>query len=1399
MAERVGREPGAAAAAGERDGMPHETVDPGERDGAPHGAVDPVEREGAPLGALAPGEQVGVRPHGQDALADAYAGKRVLLIGATGFLGGVTLSMLLARCPGIGRVFVLMRRSPGLSAAQRFRDRVLPSPVFDPIRARWDALQDRVTVLEGDLTRPDLGLDAASWSELAGQAAGASAPGEPGGPDGAGGAGESGLDLILNCAGLVEFEAPLDQAYRTNVLGVRHLLEVARRTGAHLVHVSTCFVAGSAAGFRPETVASGFFPRQEEAPYLDFDPEREVRDIEAELARVSSAVEEQAAQASYREQALERFRTQNAGLPSPSALQTAARRLQRDDLRARLVEAGRRRASFWGWPNVYTYSKSIGEQLIAASEGVKWSIARPAIIESALRFPEPGYNLNATTSAPLVMLALGGFRLAPARPDLVLDIVPVDVVASGILAIGAAALGAPGLERAASWTGPAGNVYQIGTSDVNPCRIDRVIELIGLYLHEREAAGNRGLFQSLWKTNREPDLVDRQAFEARTRRMEAFWSSLARLADDLRGRAEHPLLRALLGQIAERAGRTAEDLDKARSLWELFLPFSHDHDYLFESAAMRRLWAALGEPQDLETLDWRSYWLDVHIPGLRKHVLSESFGKQLKPVATLVSLPERIEAVARTDPYRAALTLSTDSDVRTLTYGEIWARAEAVAEALRELQAAGVTIAVDPQGHWIVGLLAAQLAGLEAILSDSPERAGAISRPARFASLELGEAGFDLKVGRRRRRGDFRAIRPGKAARMANLGPSALSGAAAVRWANEQEPVAARELARRLAEIGGWLSLEPTDSVLAPCSAPPGILLAPLYAQAELWIVPDERLPSELGHGGATRAVLTEDPVPEPGRVRAALDLAPQAGRRRLRSLLGRGIPVVPVRAEGLAASRLPDPEETGGDRLLEKGDGYHSLKALLSDDPEVEEALVMAHQAFIRPSLERFSTLREMVDHMQRRLRDLNARVPAADRLQALILTLGPLPDPPGTDSWEERTDWIRITPRSSRADWSGFPDDRIPLENLEDETVRLLRGWLDARSLAFVLAHHREGPRTYDRLLLLERVMVAMRRQGRPFNAQAFLQRYEQEAERTRSLEYRVGFEVGKAIQQWRKWHETEDPEGLLLPRAVTEPVKKGLGMATHAFFALAMDVSVRGQAYIPAQGSFVVVANHSSHLDTGVVKHALGAWGERIRALAAKDYFFGSAPRRFLAHHFTRLIPTDRQAVTTEWIKRSREALAEGDCILIFPEGTRTSDPAVGTFKASLGTLLRACRAPVLPIYIHGTHEILPKGTFLPRGRKIRVHIGPLIPYAVLEERTAHAAGTLARDREMAELVRRAVAGLEREDFFWLEQPPGRRVPALHDGMPPGDDRLSDDDPSGPGPVGGHPDGFDPGGPR
>ena len=108
---------------------------------------------------------------------------------------------------------------------------MLASPPFDPVRARHGAqtekfLLEKCKVVPGDISAPLLGLSPRTWPELE----------------------RTGVDVLLNCAGLVTFNPSLELAIAVNTLGAQHAAQLALRLGAPLVHVSTCFVAGERRG-----------------------------------------------------------------------------------------------------------------------------------------------------------------------------------------------------------------------------------------------------------------------------------------------------------------------------------------------------------------------------------------------------------------------------------------------------------------------------------------------------------------------------------------------------------------------------------------------------------------------------------------------------------------------------------------------------------------------------------------------------------------------------------------------------------------------------------------------------------------------------------------------------------------------------------------------------------------------------------------------------------------------------------------------------------------------------------------------------------------------------------------------------------------------------------------------
>src|SRR3954454_21307485 len=395
-------------------------------------------------------------------VAETLRGKRILFVGATGFVGKVALSMFLCRYPDIGKLFVLVRPGAGSSSEDRFFRKVAASPTFDPIRERWgdgtDAfLREKVVPLAGDVARPMLNFNDETLAKI------------------------GKLDVIINCAGLVSFNPSLETALRINVLGPKHVLEVARKTGAAVIHISTCFVAGNRDGevWEDEPLV-GYFPRKDRGDGTqtdtlrddDFSVELEIADCQRIIDQIKSRADDRAHVSEFRDKGTARLRSEGRDEDDERTLKVAVQRERKMWIAEKLTALGMERAQHWGWPNTYTYTKSLGDQVCAAAQkdGVRPCIVRPAIVESSVRYPFPGWNEGFTTSAPLAFLAIKGYRTYPAGDGSTLNIIPVDLVASGLI-----------MATAATVAGENDLVYQLGSSDLNPLYMKRAVELLGLF------------------------------------------------------------------------------------------------------------------------------------------------------------------------------------------------------------------------------------------------------------------------------------------------------------------------------------------------------------------------------------------------------------------------------------------------------------------------------------------------------------------------------------------------------------------------------------------------------------------------------------------------------------------------------------------------------------------------------------------------------------------------------------------------------------------------------------------------------------------------------------------------------------------------------------------------------
>ena len=198
-------------------------------------------------------------------------------------------------------------------------------------------------------------------------------------------------------------------------------------------------------------------------------------------------------------------------------------------------------------------------------------------------------------------------------------------------------------------------------------------------------------------------------------------------------------------------------------------------------------------------------------------------------------------------------------------------------------------------------------------------------------------------------------------------------------------------------------------------------------------------------------------------------------------------------------------------------------------------------------------------------------------------------------------------------------------------------------------------------------------------------------------------------KMVERWRRF--PREPDMVVYRfRSVISLIIRGLLRIYERF-------EIIGAENLPNDGSFVLVANHASHLDTLCLLAALPL-GRLHQAfpVAAEDYFFRSLPRSWFATVVMNALPFGRRMGVRESLSICAQLLAQpGNVLIIFPEGTRSQTGAIQPFKSGIGTLLAGRDVTVLPCYVQGAYRAWPKGRRLPRPGKVRLIIGTPRNYA------------------------------------------------------------------------------------
>lgn len=170
----------------------------------------------------------------------------------------------------------------------------------------------------------------------------------------------------------------------------------------------------------------------------------------------------------------------------------------------------------------------------------------------------------------------------------------------------------------------------------------------------------------------------------------------------------------------------------------------------------------------------------------------------------------------------------------------------------------------------------------------------------------------------------------------------------------------------------------------------------------------------------------------------------------------------------------------------------------------------------------------------------------------------------------------------------------------------------------------------------------------------------------------------------------------------------IQRGLMMP---FTELMAHPEVEGAEFVrDLERPHIIAANHVSHADTPLLLHAMS---QRVReqtvVAAAADYFYDRPWLGRALSLWLNTFPFSRSGGASAVLHSSSQLLKSGWNLLIYAEGTRSTTGAIGEFKPGIGHLAMENRAPVIPMYVRGSHRIMPKGQKLPLPAPATVKVG------------------------------------------------------------------------------------------
>ncbi|XP_056689935.1 alcohol-forming fatty acyl-CoA reductase isoform X2 [Spinacia oleracea] len=453
--------------------------------------------------------------------------------------------------PDVKKVYLLLRAPDDYSALQRLQNEVIGKDLFKILKQKMGAkfntfIQEKVSVVPGDITCQDLAIKDSKlkeelWREV---------------------------DVIVNLAATTNFDERYDVSLTVNTFGAKYVLEFAKKCARLevFVQVSTAYVSGETAGFIKERL---YFMGEtlNGRKGLDVKVEKKLVEEKLDELQVMGATTE--------------------------------------TIKISMRDMGLERARHWGWPNVYVFTKALGEMVLLHEKGdVPLVIIRPTMVTSTLKEPFPGWVEGIRTIDSLVV-AYGKGRLPCflGDPGSIADMIPADMVVNSIIVAAMVHANQPGNPR----------IYQIGSSVKNPASLASLHEMAYEYFKRHPWINKDG----------KPVIVGHVRVLGSMDSFKRYITLHYLLPLKVLEIANIALCQYFKGTLTEQTKK----INKVMRLIEIYRPYLFFKGIYDDSNSEKLRMAA--KERGLETdifffdpkaLNWEDYFINTHLPGLVKHV-----------------------------------------------------------------------------------------------------------------------------------------------------------------------------------------------------------------------------------------------------------------------------------------------------------------------------------------------------------------------------------------------------------------------------------------------------------------------------------------------------------------------------------------------------------------------------------------------------------------------------------------------------------------------------------------------------------------------------------------------------------------------------------------------------------